>query len=111
MTQLPSHNRDTTDFINKIRRLAAQPSNSLLVTFDVSSLYTNIPHNEGIRASEEDSNSRESLAPTTADLCHLFQSVYQGTCLYLMTLIIYQFMLLPWVHLWLLHMLICFEGS
>lgn len=26
----------------------ALPSNSLLVTIDVSTLYTNIPHNEGI---------------------------------------------------------------
>ena len=40
--QLPSYVRDTTDFINKLRRLPRLPSCCLLVTLDISSLYTNI---------------------------------------------------------------------
>ena len=47
--KLPSYVKDTTDFINKIKDLDV-PSNSILVTMDVSALYTNIPNNEGIDA-------------------------------------------------------------
>ena len=46
--ELPSYVKDTTDFINKIKDIRPLPSNSHLVTKDVSSIYTNIPHNEGL---------------------------------------------------------------
>ena len=48
--KLPSYVKDTNDFLNKLLTIGKLPSNSLLVTLDVSSLYTNIPHNEGINA-------------------------------------------------------------
>ena len=48
--QLPSYVRDTTDFINKIEAMGTLPDGTLLVTMDVSSLYTNIPILEGLRA-------------------------------------------------------------
>ena len=41
---------DTNHFLNILLSLNNLPANSLLVTLDVSSLYTNIPHNEGINA-------------------------------------------------------------
>ena len=73
--QLPSYIWDTTDFINKLRRLPRLPSGCLLVTLDVSPLYTNIPHEEGITACEEFLNRREIQEPPTADLCQLIQLV------------------------------------
>ena len=48
--KLPSLVKDTNDFLNKLLTISNLPANSLLVTLDVSSLYTNIPHNEGINA-------------------------------------------------------------
>ena len=42
--------KDTTLFLNKLDQLGYLPSNAILVTLDVSSLYTNIPHSEGIDA-------------------------------------------------------------
>lgn len=48
--KLPSHIKDTTDFINHIEALKDIPPDALLVTLDVTSLYTNIPNEEGIRA-------------------------------------------------------------
>ena len=42
-----SHIKDTTDFINFIERTPL-PDSATLATLDVTSLYTNIPQNEGI---------------------------------------------------------------
>ena len=52
VSKLPSYVKDTTDFINKIKDLTV-PDNAILVTMDVSSLYTNIPNDEGIEAVRE----------------------------------------------------------
>ena len=46
---LPSFIKDTTDFIHKIENIVV-PDSCLLVTLDVTSLYTNIPNMEGIKA-------------------------------------------------------------
>jgi hypothetical protein len=50
MFNLPSFVKDSTDFINKIKHHKFKNQNSYLVTLDVSSLYTNIPHKDGIDA-------------------------------------------------------------
>ena len=49
-SNLPSHIKDTKHFLNLIEKLPPLPPNALLVTADVTSLYTNIPHKEGIAA-------------------------------------------------------------
>ena len=72
---IPSYIRDTTDFLNKLRELPPLPSDSLLVTLDVSSLYTNIPHDEGIKACEEALNTRTDQSLPTEDLCHLIKLI------------------------------------
>ena len=41
-----SYIKDTTHFLNKLKELGTVPPNSILVTFDVCSLYTNIPIRE-----------------------------------------------------------------
>ena len=48
--KLKSYIKDTTDFLNKLENIGSLPENSILVTMDVKSLYTNIPHAEGINA-------------------------------------------------------------
>ena len=50
VTQLPSYVKNTTDFIKKLDTVKTAPVNCYLVTMDVKSLYTNIPHTEGIDA-------------------------------------------------------------
>ena len=74
-TRIPSYVRDTTDFLNKLRELPPLPSGSLLVTLDVSSLYTNIPHDEGIKACEEALDTRIDQSLPTEDLCHLIKLI------------------------------------
>ena len=61
----------TADFINRLRKLPLLPPGTLLVTLDVSSLDTNIPHKEGITAFKEFLNLWDHLIPSTADLCNL----------------------------------------
>ena len=46
--RLPSYVKDTTELINQIEQLKL-PTNCYLASIDVSSLYTNIPHKEGIQ--------------------------------------------------------------
>ena len=72
--------RDTTDFLNRLRRLPPLPPGMLMVTLDVSSFYTNIPHEEGIKTCEEFLISRDLLIPSTADLCHLVQLMLTKNC-------------------------------
>ena len=49
--QLPSFVQDTTDFVKKIEAVPDDPSGeTILVSMDVRSLYTNIPNAEGIEA-------------------------------------------------------------
>ena len=48
---LPSYVQDSTDFLNKLDELPEElPDNTIMVTMDVRSLYTNVPNNEGIDA-------------------------------------------------------------
>ena len=50
--QVPSYIKDTTHFLTMIQDITINP-NDLLVTIDVSSLYTNIIHEEGLEAMEQ----------------------------------------------------------
>ena len=73
--QLPSYLRDTTHFLTRIQGLDTPPPGTLLVTLDVKSLYTNIPHADGIEACREALNTRTHLQPPTEDLIELTRLV------------------------------------
>ena len=68
---IPSYIKDTNDFLTKLQQLDDLSSESLLVTLDVVSLYTNIPHQEGLDACREILNEQEVLNPPTEDIVHL----------------------------------------
>ena len=75
--QTQSYIRDTQDFINyikKIKSLGSIPEGAILCTLDVSSLYTNIPNNEGIlavAAKLRQDPSKEPIANFILDLLKL----------------------------------------
>ena len=46
----PSYVRDSKHFLQLLESLPLLPENAILVTADVTSLYTNIPHEEGIES-------------------------------------------------------------
>ena len=50
LQSLVKTNKDATRFLTKLKQLGHLTDDALLVTLDVSSLYTNIPHNEGVGA-------------------------------------------------------------
>ena len=66
--KLPLFVKYTNDFGNL-------PANSLLVTLDVSSLYTNIPHNEGINACDHFLRSRSHTTIPSGTLCDLIRMI------------------------------------
>ena len=60
--KLPSYVKDTIHFLKKLDDLKERPPGSLPVTLDVSSLHTNIPHNEGIEVCGKALNSSDHLS-------------------------------------------------
>ena len=69
VSTLDSHIKDTTDFLNKLSNLGNLPNNAILVTLDVSSLYTNIPHNQGIDACRHFLDTRPNKHIPSETLC------------------------------------------
>ena len=53
VNSLPSYLKDTTDYLWKLQESGPIPPETLLVSLDVTSLYTNIPHEDGIRVCKE----------------------------------------------------------
>lgn len=50
VSKLPSHIKDTRHFISKITDIGHHHEDDIMVTIDVSSLYTSIPHQDGLKA-------------------------------------------------------------
>ena len=73
VSTLDSHIKDTTDFLNKLSNNL--PNNAILVTLDVSSLYTNIPHNQGIDACRHFLDTRPNKHIPTETLCDLLRMI------------------------------------
>ena len=73
---LPSYLRDSSHLLNLIRDLHLQ-ADSILATLDVTSLYTNIPNDEGINAVGKYlyRHRKASENPTNASICRLLHLV------------------------------------
>ena len=72
---LPSYIRDTTDFIIRLKNLGRVPENSILVTLDVSSLYTNIDTDDGLAIIEEELTKTGQTQPSAETLTCLLEKV------------------------------------
>lgn len=71
---LPTYLRDTTDFLSKMMNVHIS-DDDLLCTMDVTSLYTNIPHDLGLCALEHYLKSRDVDKPPTKFLWDLAHTV------------------------------------
>ena len=72
---MPSYVKDTTDFLNKLTAIDNLPDNALLVSLDVTSLYTNTPHNEGIDACRFFLQKRTNKHIPTETICDLIRII------------------------------------
>ena len=72
---LQSFIKDTTDYLQNMAALNPLPSKTTLVTMDVTSLCTNIPHSDGIEACKEIWESRSVKVPPTDCLVTMFTMV------------------------------------
>ena len=73
--RLPSHIRDTTDFIQRMKVLGKLPVECYLVTLDVSSLYTNIDIDEGLTVVQEELTKTNLVKPSAKTLTCLLEKV------------------------------------
>jgi predicted GIY-YIG superfamily endonuclease len=73
--KLPSYLQDTTDYLIKSKASEPLLPDTLLASLDVTSLYTNIPHNEGLQACSEAWETRTVNNPPTHFLVQLLELV------------------------------------
>ena len=74
-SNLASHIKDTKHFLNLIKKLPPLPPNALLVTADVTSLYTNLPPEEGIVAVIHFMEEYKHLLPTNCPPPHIVRII------------------------------------
>ena len=72
---LPSHIKDTKYFLNLIEEFLLFPTNAFLVTADATSLYTNIPHYDGITAVIHFMEECKYLLPTNWPRLHIVPAI------------------------------------
>ena len=75
LANIPSYIKDTTDFLNKLSRFNNLPDNTILVTLDVTALYSNIPHNDGIGACKKHLARRALTTTSSEDICQLIKII------------------------------------
>ena len=99
-----SYLKDTTDFVNFIEKTKVS-QDTILVSMDVTSLYTNIPQEEGITTAEHTRYSTTITLlyrHTTSKKCLnlSFRKIHSS----LLETIIFRPMALQWVQKWPLHL-------
>ncbi|XP_041472561.1 uncharacterized protein LOC121421826 [Lytechinus variegatus] len=76
VSRAPSYIHDTPEFLRKLNDIKDQiPETAIIGTLDVSSLYTNIPHDEGIQASCEALTASGHSSPPISDIKSLMSHV------------------------------------
>ena len=78
LANIPSYIKDTTDFLNKLSRFNNLSDNTILVTLDVTALYSNIPHNYGIGACKKNPYRRTLSTTSSEDICQLIKFILKN---------------------------------
>ena len=78
---IPSYIKDTGHFLYILQQLGPLPQGTLFVTYDVTSLYTNIPLTEAERAVARMliQARPHARSPSNQSLLKLLRQVFQGT--------------------------------
>ena len=75
ISKIPSFVQDTTHFLRILNEIPTLTPNSFLVTMDVSSLYSNIPHVDGIQACREFLTQHGHPVDFVSDMCDLIEFI------------------------------------
>jgi len=77
---IPSYIKDTGHFLYLLQQIDNLPANTLLVTYDVTSLYTNIPLAEAERAVARMliRSRTNTTSPSNASLLRLLRHIFEG---------------------------------
>ena len=78
LANIPSYIEDTTDFFSKLSRFNNLPDNTILVTLDVTALYSNIPHNDGIGVCKKHVDRRALSTTSSEDICQLIKFILEN---------------------------------
>ena len=70
-----SYIKDSGTFINEIRTMGSTPDNAILVTANVTVLYTSIPHDVGLKTLREVLDKREQKKIPTEKLVQMAEFV------------------------------------
>ena len=77
--KIDSYFKDTTDFLHKLTEMGQLHKDSTLVTIDVVSLYTNIPLKDGIRATKQALDTKQTQELKTWVLLRLLHLILSKT--------------------------------
>ena len=80
VTQTRLYLKDTTNFLQKLTAISELPVGCILVTLDVSSLYTNIPYDEGISACSRALETCPFPDPPTSYLLKRMEQILTLNC-------------------------------
>ena len=78
MQEAESYNKDTGDFLHKIKNKNAIPENAISVAADVVGLYPTIPHQTGLEALREVLDKRETHRVPTSKLVKMAEFVLKN---------------------------------
>ena len=67
--------------MNKLSRFNNLPDNTILVTLDVTALYSNIPHNDGIGGCKKHLDRRAQSTTSSEDICQLIKFILENNVL------------------------------
>ena len=78
LANIPSYIKDTTDLLNKLSRFNNLPDNTILAILDVTAIYSNIPHNDGIGDSKKHLDRRALSTTSSEDICQLIKFILEN---------------------------------
>ena len=71
LANIPGYIYDATDFLIKLSRFDNFTDNNILDTLDVTALYSNIPHNDGVDACKKHLDRRALSTTSSEGICQL----------------------------------------
>ena len=81
LANIPSYIKDTTDFLSKLSRFDNLPDSAILVTLDVTALYSSIPHDDGIGVCKKYLDRRTLLTTSSEDICQLTKFILENNAI------------------------------